>query len=211
MALLTSELERIKFELGYNLLTLSALPYAIDGITQIFEQVVGPYLQAGELNYSTTAVTAVAPPGLPTQTTLTLVTSPTTILVGDLVVVDQDVAQERAHVSQVTSDTVTVALLKAHSGTYPITVEGGEAIAREMLRECMMVSWAISRSTTRAGIKKADEVEFYASTDQQMGTRDELLALQRHWRDELGTALGVENLRAAKSGGSSGGQLIENY
>ena len=214
MALLTSELERIKFETGYNLLTLSALPYAIDGITQIFEQVIGPYLQSGELNHSATAVNAVAAPGLPALVTLTLTQSPTLIQVGDILVIDQGVTQEFTTAQSVSASgpcTVTCALLNQHQGTFPVTVEGGEAIVREMLRECMAVGWALGKSKNRMGIASADEVKFFATTSTQLGTRGELLELQKHWRAELCSACGVENLRAMRGGDTGGSGLCESY
>jgi len=213
VALLQSELQRLKIELGYNALTLSALPYALDGVTQIFEQVVGPYLQAGELNHSSTGVVVPAS-GNPTVVTLTLLTTPTAIVQGDRIIVDQDFAQEAAHVQTVTSSTVSLALSKAHAGTYPITVEGGEAIVRYYLGQCISIADRISRAASRSGIKKADEVEFFPSTTNQRGVIDDMLHLQRYWRQELASAVGVANLRDARgSGGGSGGgsQLLENY
>lgn len=205
MALLQSELERCKFELGFNLLTLSALPYAWDGVTQIFEQVVQPYLEAGEKNYSATAVVAAASP---TQITLALQTTPTAILVGDRLIVDQDVQQEAGHVYAVTSSSVTVALANAHSGTYPLTVEGGESIIRDCLRQCLLIQQQISQASVVVGVKRADEVEFFGTTTQQMGRRSELIELQRYWRNELAQAIGVPNLREERRGS---GSMLVNY
>lgn len=206
MALLLSELTRIKIELGYNALGLSALPYAIDGITQLFEQIVQPYLQAGALTYSSTVVAAAS---APTPVPLT-VTSAMGINVGDRVVVDQDGAQEFAHVAVVTGSAVTVALLNAHIGTYPVSVEGGESTARYYLGQCIAIADRIARSGSRAGVKSIDkgDLEFYASTPSQKGPFDQLVEQQRYWRSELATALGVENLREARH---DSGQLLESY
>lgn len=206
MALLMSELQRIKVELGYNALTLSALPYAFDGISAIFEQIVQPYLQFGELNASATCVPN-ADAARPV--TLRLNTVPTAIKVGDRLIVDQDDNQEAAHVTAVTAMSVTVALQNPHEGTYPVTVEGGESIAREYLRECILVSKRISKLGARAGIQQVDgDLKFFATTMTQKGPFGELQQLQRHWRNELSTCLGVENLREAARGA---GQLMENY
>jgi hypothetical protein len=202
--LLASELARLKVELGYNALTLSALPYAFDGITAIFEQVVQPYLEGGTLTSSTTTITSQT---APTPATLTLATV-VGVNVGDRLVVDQDLPQEFGHVQSISGSTVTLLLQGAHSGTYPVTVEGGESIARGYLRECILIAHRISRFGARAGVAKADEVEFFATTEKQMGGRGELMALQRYWRNELATCLGVENLRESASGSS---QLTENY
>ena len=56
MALLTSELMRIRAELGYNALGVGAEPYV--GITAVFDQIVKVYLNAGATTTSATAVTA---------------------------------------------------------------------------------------------------------------------------------------------------------
>lgn len=209
MALLPSEIARAKFELGYNALSLSALPYAIDGITQLFEQIVAPYLQAGALSYSSTSVTAAT---TATVTTLTLV-SGTGFTVGSLIVVDQGDAQEASYVQAVAGSNITVALVNAHSGTYPVTVEGGESIVREILRELRAFSGpngAFTDAMSTAGIKIADkgDVEFFPNSSDGGGTLESLFELQRYWRGELASALGVENLREARAGAS---QTLVSY
>lgn len=204
--LLTSELARLKDECGYNNLTISALPYTIDGVTQLFEQVVQPFMQGGTLTSCTTTVTASLNPA---NVTLVLGTN-VGISVGDRLVVDQDIPQEYTHVQTVLGDgvTITCALQNAHSGSYPVCVEGGEAIVRQKLRECILIQQRISRAGGRAGVKKVDEIEFFAATTEQRGVVDELLGLQRYWRQELCDTLGVPNLRAAAAGQ---GQILENY
>ena len=204
--LLQSELERLKYESGFNLLTLSALPYALDGVTQIFEQVVQPYLQAGVLTYSSTPVAAIPVGGSPSPVTLTVV-STAGIAVGDRLIVDQDLPQEGTHVSAIGAGTITAMLANAHQGTYPVTVEGGEAIIRQLLRECVLIQARISASAGRLGVKRAGDVEFFGTTSNQKGTRGELLELQRYWRGELCEALGIPNLREEARGG---GQSLVN-
>jgi len=206
MALTASELARLRIELGYSGLTISAQSYVADGVTQIFEQVIGPYLQAGELNRTSTPVAAAS---APTVVTLALLSTPTTIAPGDRLIVDDDAAQEAAHVQSVTASTVTLELFKAHVGTYPVTVEGAESIVRYYLRQCIAIAERIARSAGRAGIKRADEVEFFQSTTEQNGVIDDLIRLQRYWRGELAQAVGLGDLRAARSG--AGGQLLESY
>jgi hypothetical protein len=48
MSLLDSEVERIKAELGYNVLTIGALPYV--GFSQLFANVLQPYTSAGGID-----------------------------------------------------------------------------------------------------------------------------------------------------------------
>jgi hypothetical protein len=190
MSLLTSEVQRIKIELGYNGLTLSALPYAFDGITSIFEQILQQYLQAGELNASSTAITAST---TPTLATLNLSTTPTAMQVNNRIVVDQGAAQEFAYVKTVVPSTgvITCMLQGAHTGSYPVTVEGSESTVRYYLGQCISIADRIGRAANRAGVKKADEIEFFASKGNQRGVIDDLLHLQRYWRTELATACGV--------------------
>ena len=56
MALTSAEVRRIRYELGYNVLAVGAEPYV--GVTQLFEQVIQPYLTAGASTTSSTAVVA---------------------------------------------------------------------------------------------------------------------------------------------------------
>ena len=209
------------FELGYNGLTLSALPYAFDGVTQIFLQVLQPYIQQGNLTTASTTVVASANPTLVTITVASVTqpgqpiigpvpSPPTTILPGDTLIVDQDIYQERTHVQAVTGNNIQCLLQNPHSGIYPVTVEGGESIVRMNLIQCVNVYQQIANMASRLGVKKADEVEFFATTATQIGTRGELLALQKYWRDELGVVCGLENLRSRRPS-SSGGSLMTNF
>lgn len=198
MALLTSELRRIKSHLGYNVLASGAEPYI--GVHAVFEQVVGVYCTAGAVTSSATAVTAATSP---TPVTLTL-TSPTGFSQFDRVIVDVDDRQEAATVSLLSGSTIVVQLVKTHSGTYPVTVEGGESIVRDLLRKLDLIDRPgaiFEKSASTAGIKKVDEIEF--ATDAGSTSRiKEVEALRAYWRQELADALGVQNLRAIRRGGS---------
>jgi hypothetical protein len=215
--LLVSEAQRVMNELGYSGLTLSALPYAFDGVTQIFLQVLQPYIQQGNLTTSSTVVPATSTPQLATLVVPNIssnpTSGPTTMAVGDILIVDQDLAQERSHIQTITGTgpySITCLLQNMHVGTYPVTVEGGESLVRLYLRECIYIQQRISASQGRFGVKKADEVEFFATTSQQIGTRGELLAMQSYWRDELAVVCGLENLRK-KRPSACGGQIMTNF
>lgn len=197
MALTTSEIRRIKYELGYNVLDVGAEPYI--GISALFERVIQPYLTAGAVTTSSTAVVAVSSP---VPVTLTLA-SGSGFSLFDRVVIDVDGRQEFATVQTIAGTSLTVQLSKAHSGTYPVTVEGGESVVRELLRECIRLGGSgglISNSASKAGLKKVDEVEFFGDTISTSVTSQQRRELA-HWRDELASALGVPNLRATNSGG----------
>lgn len=208
MALLSSEIARIKYELGYNALSVGAEPYI--GVTQLFEQVIAQYMTAGASTTSSTAVTAAS---TPTAVTLTLA-SATGFSAGDRIVVDVDSLQESAVVRSVSGATVTVLLSKAHAGTYPVTVEGGETIVRAILQKLQALSalaaggeaGALGGLSSSVGIKKVDEIEFFGGGSSALGGASrlsELIKLQDYWRDELAHTLGVVRLNGRGGGGAS--------
>lgn len=196
MALLDSEIARCKYELGYNLLTIAAEPYI--GVARVFELVIQPNLMAGATTTSATAVTAVAAGALASPVTLTLA-SVTGISAGDRVVIDVDSRQEAATVQNVAGSTITVLLSKAHTGTYPVTVERGESIVREILGRLRDIAEKLGTSVVQqVGIKQVDEIEFFGGN--MYSVRREMQRMQDYWRSELASALGVENLRATQNG-----------
>jgi protein involved in polysaccharide export with SLBB domain len=186
MALLDSEVARIKYELGWNLLTIGALPYI--GHASIFEQVIQPYLDSGASTTSATAVTAAT---TATPVALTLA-SATDFAAGDRVVIDVDERQEVVTVQSITGAAITVQLTKAHSGTYPVTVDGGETIIRELLQRLRTVSEQTSDASGTAGIKQVDVIHFFG--DGSTAQSKTLASLRMKWRDELASALGIPNM-----------------
>lgn len=196
MALLDSELDRIRFETGWNLLNVGAEPYI--GVAAIFSQVIQPNLRAGAVTTSATPVVAAAAPA---SITLTLA-SGTGFLTGQRIVVDVDDAQEVVTAQLVVGAALTVTLSKAHSGTYPLTVEGGESIVRECLQNIRAVKGKMATTFGEGTIKKVDEIEFYQNSK---GSLFGMLGDQlMFWRDELCSALGIRNSwRAKQRSGSS--------
>lgn len=197
MALLDSEIRRIKYELGYNVLTVGAEPYI--GVHAIFDQVIATYMSSGASTTSTTAVTAAT---TPTPIALTLA-SATDFTVGDRVVVDVDERQETATIQSLSGSTITVLLSLTHAGTYPVTVEGGESIVRELLGRIRSVAGEMADTFGEGALKKVDEIEFYQAGNKTLfGTLGDQLS---YWRDELASCLGVQNLRKVRRGG---GQML---
>jgi bifunctional DNA-binding transcriptional regulator/antitoxin component of YhaV-PrlF toxin-antitoxin module len=208
VALLDSEVARIKYELGYNVLAVGAEPYI--GIVAVFDQVIQPYTTAGAATTSSTPVTAATSP---TPQTLVLA-SATGFNVGDVVVVDVDSRQERATIQALSGASATAQLSLAHSGTYPVTVEGGETIVREILRELRLLSTGmngtsgtISTIRSRLGLKKVDDVEFFGGgntlASQGRDPLTSLLELREYWRDELAGLLGIPRLNDKRNSGGS--------
>lgn len=207
MSLTSGEVQRIRFELGYNVLSANAEPYI--GVTSLFDQIIQPYLTAGA---STTSSTAVSASASPTPRTLSLANA-VGFAAGDRVVVDVDSRQEAVTVQSVSGSNIIALLSLDHTGTYPVTVEGGESIVRAILRQIQAISGLGTASGGRfgaavsgAGIKKVDEIEFFGGGDgggyssTVGGTLERQL---RYWRSELAAALGVENLRDDGGAGSS--------
>jgi hypothetical protein len=189
MALLDSEIARIKAELGYSLLSIST-PYA--NVTAIFELIIQPYLTGGAVTSSATTVTAGA------LSTITLA-SGTGFTTGNRIAVDVDGAQEIVTARLVSGTALTATFLKAHTGTYPVTVEGGESIVRELLGFIRATKGEMSTQLGTGSIKKVDEIEFY----QTGGTVFGLLGQQLHyWREELAAVLGVDSMWAQKRAGA---------
>lgn len=199
MALLTSEIYRCKAELGYNVLTINSEP-RIDHVA-IFDQVIQPYTQAGATTTSSTAVTAGSEPA----PAVVLLASATGFTVGDTIVVDVDARQERATIQSLSGFAATVLLSNSHSGTYPVTVEGGEAIVRDILRKLYALTGPggqIEAFASSAGLKRAEDIEWYANGSGGSSKFDDLKRLRMYYRDELSSALGVPNMWRMRGGSS---------
>jgi hypothetical protein len=193
VALLDSEIQRIRFELGYTVMGVNAEPY-LEYFGTI-DRIVSLYLNAGA---TTTSSTTVAVASTLTQRTLTLA-SATGFSAGATVYIDVLPQQERAMVQSVSGSTIVVYLQKAHVGTYPVTVDGGEAIIREKLAQLYDIDLKTSASINTAGLKRVDDIEFYGGT--KATSQATMLAQLRDMRrDELASALGVANLHRIRKG-----------
>lgn len=202
MALTNSEVARIKSELGFNALLVAAEPYI--GVTRLFEQVIAVYLESGASTTSSTAITASSSPTLNTYT----LASTTGFTAGDRVIIDVDGRQEATILSAVGASTISCLTSLAHSGTYTVTVEGGESIVREWLnklRDLTAPGGPFDQAAAKAGIKRVDEIEFKDGSGGTSSTLSELRALQAYYRDELASVLGVVNMRNFKGHGGGGG------
>jgi hypothetical protein len=182
-----SEIQRIKHELSFNQLNVGAEPYV--GITRYFEQIVIPNLNAGAVDTSTTLVGAVPPGQLPIAVALTL-DNASAFNMFDNVSVDVDAAQETATVQSVTGNIIVVQLAKSHgqAGAYPIQQEGGLVIVRQYLRYLRKIAERINQFGSRAGVKKADEVEFFGGAHGRASEANGFTTLghmQQHFRREL--------------------------
>lgn len=203
MALSTSELVRLRAEMGFNVLSVGAEPYI--SYVAIFDRVIQVYMQGGASTTSSTAVTAAT---TPTVVTLTLL-SAVGFTAGDKAVIDVDSFMETPTIRAVSGSTIDVALSLAHTGTYPVTVEGGETLIREMLRKIQGVKDQFAQVVQTAGLKRAEDIEWYqaGAGNSAAGGSAQLAALfaQRdYYREELSALLGVPNLwKQKRSAGSN--------
>ena len=194
MALLDSEIQRIRFELGYTVLGVNSEPY-VEYFGTI-NRIVALYLNAGA---TTTSTTTVAASDTLTQRTLTLA-SATGFVAGATIYVDVLPQQERAVVQSISGSNVVVYLQKAHVGSYPVTIDGGESIIREKLAQLYAIDEKISAALNTAGLKRVDDIEFYGGT-KATSQAVMLSQLRDMRRDELASALGVVNLHRLRRGG----------
>lgn len=186
MALLQSELERCKAELGYTLIGVGQ-PY-IGGVTALFEQVVQPYLSAGA---STTSSTSVTPTSPVTPQNITLASATGFSLLAR-VVVDVDARQEIVTVQTLSGATLTALFTKTHSGTYPVTVEGGESLVRSKLTELVAAHTERGKAKGRGALKEiTGDLGWYDTKMSAFQSVSQEIAVLR---DELAALLGVENL-----------------
>jgi hypothetical protein len=195
MALLTSEIQRIKYELGYPLLGSNADPYI--GTVAVFDTVIQEWMQAGE---TTTSATTVVASAISAPVSLTLADA-TGFVAQTRISVDVGVRQESTFVQSVSGLVIACSLAKAHSGTYPVTVDGGESIVREILGRIVEANAPRSSlltvvSSGEAQIKKVDDIEFFETKSSMSSSSRELDRQIAMWRDELAYALGVPNLRS---------------
>ena len=197
MAILDSELDRIRFETGWNLLAVGAEPYI--GVAAIFDRVIQPNMRTGALTSSATAVTD---SNLSKPFAITLA-SGIGFATDARVVVDVDDRQETVTAQIVSGTSLTAVFSKPHSGTYSVTVEGGESIVRECLRNIRNVKAQMATTFGEGTVKKVDEVEFY-QIGNGIGMFGALGDQLMFWRDELCSALGIANMwRRKRSAGSS--------
>lgn len=193
MPLTPGELDRIRAELGYNVLNVGAEPFI--GVHAVFSQVIQPYLREGADTASSTAVTAATAGAFVTLT----VTDPTGFVLHERVAVDVDDAFEMATVRSVAGSAIGLSLKKAHSGTYPVTIDGGLMIVRQCLSGIFKTNELIEELDGTGALKQVDEIGFY---DSRGKSRLELLNDQlEHWRDRLASSLGIPRKKPGAAGG----------
>jgi hypothetical protein len=157
MALTDSEVESLRFHLGYGNIGEYGAPYTPDTFLEMFQGIVSPNLSEGAETSATTSVSAGATTVV-TPAAMTGITAYTTL------VVDTGDQAEAVVVKAVTATTFTAHFLKDHATSgYPIAVMGGVARLRLLLWDADAAWRALTGSSTgsSSGIKQVDEISFF--------------------------------------------------
>lgn len=185
------ELQRVRYELGHNVLELGALPYV--GHQAIFDVIQANCASdAQDPTTSTTAVTAAGPASL----TLASVTG---IAQGARVVLDVDDAREVVTVRAVSGSAISVVCRKTHGGTYPVELESALTLVRGKLAD-LVANEDVIRDEG-GDVKRVDEVEFFGDGGFDDSALGRAYEKQRRLRRELASLVGLGSLAG---GGSSG-------
>lgn len=153
MALTASELDALRFHLGYGNIAVGAEPYTPDTFYEVFSGVVSPYLSTGNETSATTAIAA---------NTVAVVTpaAMTGIAAYGRLVIDVGQDAEVVTVQAVSGSTFTARFAKAHSSSgYPVATMSGLARLR-MLLGAADAAWAAATSSdtgAAAGLKSVDK------------------------------------------------------
>lgn len=213
------EIQRLKFELGYNIVQVGAEAYLLDGYAAVFDKAIEPYLV--DLGSSSTTVVTAA--GTPTAVAITVASNPAitgltnqnlTFVQGSTVVVDVGPMQETGVcVLGITGLVLTMQLQLAHGtvGSYPVLLQGGEQVVRDLFTRLDVIKGELLNTSPKtAGVEQVDEIKLSAAEKGRRGRRnkfDDLLCQRDLARKDLASALGVPNLweLRGKYGGSGAG------
>ncbi len=187
------ECDRLRYELGLNVVGIGAEPYI--GHAQIIA-IIQSYLasNAQAVAYSATAVTIAG------GVTLTL-DSVVGIDTGTPLVLDVDAFAERVTVKRVVSSTIIVNCKKLHAANFPVEIESGLTLVRMKLAELDSIATRITEASDSAGLKRVDEVEW---KDGRMTVAAELASQQLARRRELASLVNLQNI-LEQAGFASGG------
>jgi hypothetical protein len=234
MALRWEDIQRLKFETGYNVANIGAELYVLNGYAAVFDAAIAPYLT----DQGTTSTTAVGPYATPQNVQITLASNPlvsgnavapppsvpntygNVFQVGSKIVVDVGPAQERDVIIQALAGLVaTVALVNAHglAAGYPVQLQAGEFLVRDVLLRLDIINTQLKGyAPIVAGLNQADEAKFFAEQSGRRGQRGVFGSLmdQRDMaRRDLCALLGIENLweRRGRHSGSEGSLSYGRY
>jgi hypothetical protein len=203
MAITDSEIERLRFFLGWGNLDVAAYPYTPDGFFEAFYDIVAPNLTTGA---ESTVAVSIAAAGIVTVTPAAM----TDIVPWTRLVVDVGSDEETVTVRATTATTFTARFEKAHAASFPIAVDSGTTRLRSLLAkaEATLAEKTGTKISSAAGLKMVGqgEVEWFGVTSALMATDAQLLSIRR----ELSSLVRV-SLREDYEGGRGPAQQTEVY
>jgi len=194
MALSDSEIESLRYHLGYGNIGLGVSMYTPDGFKELFDQIISPYLTGDTETTATTAITAGA------SVTVTPA-SMTGIVPYAKLVVDVGDDVELVMVRSVGVTTFTAKFAKAHPASgYPIALMGGHARLRLLLNQADNAWQAMQDPSVgaTAGLKQVDkgDVEWFGGFQVM---KDRL----RHYQEIVGQIASLVRVEPVGRGTSS--------
>lgn len=171
-----SEIERLRFFLGYGNVDVNAYPYTPDGFLELFRDVVAPNLTTSA---ETTAPVSIAAAGIVTVTPAAM----DEIVVYGRLVIDVGEDEETVTVRAITATTFTARFAKAHAAPFPIAVDSGTTRLRQLLAkaEAVLAEKTGTKISSAAGLKMVGqgEVEWFGVTAALMATDAQLVSIRR--------------------------------
>jgi hypothetical protein len=176
MAITDSEIERLRFFLGWGNLDVAAYPYTPDGFYEVFYGVVAPNLTTGA---ESTVAVSIAAAGIVVVTPASM----TDIVPWTRLVVDVGSDEETVTVRATTATTFTARFERAHTAPFPIAVDSGTTRLRSLLAkaEATLAEKTGTKISSAAGLKMVGqgEVEWFGVTSALMATDAQLLSIRR--------------------------------
>lgn len=201
MAITDSEVESLRFHLGYGNIGLGTSAYSPDGFKELFRDVVAVYLTGDTETTATGAITAGA---VATVTPAAM----TGIVAYARLVVDVGDDAEIVTVRSVTLTTFSARFSKTHATGYPVAVLGGQARLRLLLNQADAAWQAMQDPSvgSTAGLKQVDkgDVEWF----QGFQVLKDRLSHYRAIVSQISSLVRVEPIGASSGGGSA---LLEAY
>lgn len=197
------EIKRIGAEVGIDVLSPTAFPYA--GAFTSYMDVIRDYVQSSSTAAvtSTTAVTAAGP-------TLLTPSSTTGYVAGTKIVLDCDDARETVTLRAIVTGQFSVVCRKTHGGTYPIEVESGLTLVRGILSDLALLEELERGGWQSLGLKRVDEVEWFGANEGG-DISQRIRAAREAGRARLASMVGLSDVFQFRRAMAAGPSSFEAY
>lgn len=193
------EMDRLRAELGFNVLTIGAVPYIPHVV--IFDLIRDYVSSTFDPTTSSTAVSAAGP------STITVADATNIVQFGQYVI-DTGAQQEVVTCGNIATTTFSGVFAKTHSGTYPVERESRLTLVRTILAKLTTLEDVIYRAMSQSGIKKVDEIEFFGSSGESSRLQqltDTRTMLRRELAARVNLSAFVRQVVGVDVGGGGGG------